>query len=133
MFIRRASGEQALCTQERLRRQCTALTRDLTGPVPTPLETLLVDRIVLCWVHLHYVENVYVQSMHELSLTQATFHQRRLSLAQSRYLAAIRTLAQVRRLQVPAMQVNIAEQQLNVAAITGAAHSHQQHAERIAP
>jgi hypothetical protein len=132
MFIRRASGEKALCTQERLRRQCTALTRDLTGPDPTPLETLLVDRIVLCWVHLHYVENVYVQSMHELSITQATFHQRRLSLAQSRYLAAIRTLAQVRRLQAPNVQVNIAEQQLNVAAIT-TAHSHQQHAERTAP
>ena len=119
-FIRRASGEKALFTQDLFRRQCTALTRDLTGPDPTPLETLLVDRIVLCWVHLHYVENVYVQSMHELSLTQATFHQRRLSLAQSRYLAAIRTLAQVRRLQVPAVQVNIAEQQLNVAAITPA-------------
>jgi hypothetical protein len=45
-------------------------------------------------------------------------------MAQSRFLPAIRTLAQVRRLQVPAVQVNIAEQQLNVAAITPAHHSH---------
>jgi hypothetical protein len=131
-FIRRASGEKALFTQELFRRQCTALTRDLTGPDPTPLETLLVDRIVLCWVHLHYVENIYVQAMSELSITQATFHQRRLALAQSRYLSAIRTLAQVRRLQVPAMQVNIADQQLNVAALAGTAPSHQQPAERTA-
>ena len=62
-FIRRASGEKALFTQELFRRQCTALTRDLTGPDPTPLETLLVDRIVLCWLHLHYAENIYVQAM----------------------------------------------------------------------
>ena len=49
--------------------------------------------------------------------TEAQFYQRRLSLAQSRYLSAIRTLAQVRRLQVPAVQVNIAREQLNVAAL----------------
>ncbi|MGD9893490.1 MAG: hypothetical protein AB7R89_17845 [Dehalococcoidia bacterium] len=35
--------------------------------------------------------------------------------AQRRYLAAIRTLAQVRRLLVPNVQVNIAENQINVA------------------
>jgi hypothetical protein len=75
---------------------------------------------VLCWLHLHYAENIYVQAMHELTITQATFHRRRLSLAQSRYLSAIRTLAQVRRLQVPAVQVNIAREQVNVAAITPA-------------
>ena len=56
----------------------------------------------------------------EFSLTQATFHQHRITVAHNRYLSAIRTLAQVRRLQVPAMQVNIAEQQLNVAGIASA-------------
>jgi hypothetical protein len=66
-------------------------------------------------LHLHYAEDIYVQSMHDLTITQATYHQRRLSLAQSCYLSAIRTLAQVRRLQVPAVQINVAEQQLNVA------------------
>jgi hypothetical protein len=117
-FIKVASGEKALFTQELFRRQCATLTRELAGTNPTPLERLLVDRIVLCWLHLHYAENIYVQAMHELTITQATYHQRRLSLAQSRYLSAIRTLAQVRRLQVPAVQINVAEQQLNVAAIT---------------
>jgi hypothetical protein len=126
-FIRIASGEKALFTQEMFRRQCQALTWDLTGPEPTPLEKLLVDRIVLCWLHLHYAENIYVQAMHELTITQATFHQRRLSLAQSRYLAAIRTLAQVRRLQAPTIQMNIAEQQVNLAAIM-ATPSHQERA-----
>ena len=120
-FIRRASGEKALYTQELFRRKCQALTRDLAGPNPTPLETLLVDRIVLSWLHLHYAETIYVQNMHELSITQSTFHQHRITAAHTRYLAAIRTLAQVRRLQVPAVQVNIAREQLNVAAMAGTA------------
>ena len=49
-----------------------------------------------------------------MSLQQAAFHQARISKAQARYLAAIRTLAQVRRLGVPVVQVNIGGQQVNV-------------------
>ena len=96
---------------------------------PTPIERLLVDRIVLCWLHLHYAEALYAQNMLQLSLMQHEFYQRRLSMAQRRYLSAITALAQVRRLQVPNVQVNIAEQQLNVAAIA-TAQPHQPHAER---
>jgi hypothetical protein len=53
--------------------------------------------------------------MAELTLRQAEFHQKRITMAHNRYLSAIRTLAQVRRLGVPAVQVNIGEQQVNVA------------------
>ena len=111
-------GKEALLTHEAQKRRCAALRRDLAGAAPTPIETLLVDRIVLCWLHLHLVEALYAQNMQKLSIQQLDFHERRVSLAQRRYLSAIRTLAQVRRLQVPAVQVNIAGQQLNVAAIS---------------
>ena len=50
--------------------------------------------------------------MPDLSLREAEFHQAQNSKAQARYLAAIRTLAQVRRLGVPAVQVNIGQQQV---------------------
>jgi hypothetical protein len=50
--------------------------------------------------------------MHDLSLRQAEYYKQRLSKAQAHYLAAIRTLAQVRRLGVPAVQINVAEQQV---------------------
>ena len=93
------------------------MTRELAGHAPTPLEALLVDRIVVCWMHLHYAETIYVQNMQDYSLTQAAFHQHRITTAHNRYLSAIRALAQVRRLQVPTVQVNIAREQLNVAAI----------------
>ena len=124
-------GAEALLTHEVHRRKCVALRRELEGAAPTPIERLLVDRVVLCWLHLHAAEALYAQNMMQLSLMQHDFYQRRLSMAQRRYLSAITALAQVRRLQVPAVQVNIAEQQLNVAAITPA-HPHQQHAERTA-
>ena len=113
-------GKEALLTHEGQRRKCAALRRELEGAAPTPIETLLVDRIVLCWLHLHAAETLYAQNMKHLTLLQHDFYQRRLSMVQRRYLAAITALAQVRRLQVPAVQVNIAREQLNVAAITPA-------------
>ena len=45
---------------------------------------------------------------------EGDYWQKQQERAHRRYLSAIRTLAQVRRLLVPAMQVNIAERQLNV-------------------
>jgi hypothetical protein len=85
---------------------------ELAGPQPSPLERLLAERITLCWLHLYYAEALYAQNIHALSLRQAEYYEQRLSKAQARYLAAIRTLAQVRRLGVPAVQVNIGQQQV---------------------
>lgn len=110
--IQRAAGAKNLGQQEIYTRKLDAMTQELAGAVPSPVERLLVERIVLCWAHLHYVEALYLQQMHELTLRQATFYQQRISHAQARYLSAIRTLAQIRRLGVPAVQVNIAEQQV---------------------
>lgn len=113
-LIRRAAGDKDLGQQEIYARKLKKMTRDLAGATPSPLEQLLAERIVLCWFHLHYVESLYIQNMPDSTLRQAEAQQRRISTAQARYLSAIRTLAQVRRLGVPAMQVNIAEQQVNV-------------------
>ena len=44
------------------------------------------------------------------------FHQRRIDHAHKRYLSALRTLDQVRKLALPVLQVNIARRQVNVAA-----------------
>jgi hypothetical protein len=110
-LVRMLSGDNLL-VQEAHARKCAALTQELAGPQPSPLERLLVERIVLCWLHLYSAEALYAQRRQNLSLRQAEFHEQRLSKAQARYLAAIRTLAQVRRLGVPAVQVNIGQQQV---------------------
>jgi len=92
----------------------TALHLDIVGPAPTPLERLLADRIVLCWLQVHYADIVCAR-VQGGSVQQRDYYQRCQERAQRRYLAAIRSLACVRRLLQPGVQVNIAARQVNVA------------------
>ncbi len=90
------------------------LQRDLARPSDGALERLLIQQIVLAWLKLAYTEHHH---RHFLAtggtFKEGDFWERRLSAAQRRYLRAVETLARVRRLQLPAVQVNIAEQQVN--------------------
>ena len=109
------SGKENLGLPEIMQRKLDDMHRDIAGPEPSPLELLLAERVVMCWLHLYYAETVYIQNMDDLTIRQAEFHQNRITKTHNRYLSAIRTLAQVRRLGVPTIQVNVAEQQVNVA------------------
>ncbi|MFN8474898.1 MAG: hypothetical protein U0822_22110 [Anaerolineae bacterium] len=116
-LIRAFAGKNEIA-KEAVDRKMRALRAELAGPNPTPLERVLVERIVACWLALQYAETVYAQNMGDLTIRQADFHQRRLDRAHARYLSAIKTLSQVRRLMQPPLQVNIAaegSQQVNVA------------------
>jgi hypothetical protein len=97
-----------------LTRKLDLLRDELAGPNPTPLERLLIERIVAFWLHLHYLEQIYAQKDSK-SLELGSYYQRSISSAQKRYLAAIKTLAVIRKLAVPVLQVNIARKQMNVA------------------
>ena len=114
-LVKRIGGEKNLAVQEFYARKLAAMGQELAGPEPSPVERLLVERIVMCWLHLYYAEAVYIQNMPELTLKQSEFYQKRITLAHNRYLSAIRTLAQVRRPGVLAVQVTIGEQQVNIA------------------
>jgi len=107
-----------LLALEDTRHQMTVLRRDLAGANPTPLETLLVERIGFCWLTLHYHESIYAQIMGKLPGDAHKRFQDRIDRAQRRYLSSIKALAQVRRLQIPlSVQVNVAAQggqQVNV-------------------
>ncbi len=92
------------------------MRRELAGPAPSPLEALLVDRICMNHLALHRAELGVAQNEGTLSIRQASYQQRRLDHCQRRYLAAIRALAEIRRLQVPAsVQINLGAQQVNLA------------------
>ena len=120
-LIRKIAG-QDLALSEGLRRKLDSLRAELGGPAPSPLERLLVERIVACWLHLHHLEAVYA-GRDNMSLELATYYQRSLSAAHKRYLSAIKALAVVRKLAVPVLQVNIAKKQVNVAGAAVAADS----------
>ena len=114
-LVRAASGAN-IVAKEAILRKLASLKRELAGPTPTPLERLLVDRVVVGWLAVALAEGAHHQAL-ERGVPHADdeFHQRRAERAQRRYLAAVRALAQVRRLRVPALQVNIGDKQINVA------------------
>jgi hypothetical protein len=90
------------------------LQADLAGPNPTPIEKLLAERASICWLIVHRYEGAYARSS-GWSIDQVDLQQRKIDKAHARFLSALRTLAQVRKLAVPTLQVNIAKNRVNVA------------------
>ena len=107
-------GEKQFIAREFLKAELDKLRRYVAGPDPSPLETLLVQRIGICWLHVQYLESNYANNIGERTWAGDAYCQKRLDRAHWRYLSAIKTLAQIRRLALPAVQVNIGEKQVNV-------------------
>jgi hypothetical protein len=120
-LIGKFSGKNLLF-REALTRKLELLRAELAGPNPSALERLLVERVVACWLHLHHLEQVYAQK-ESMALEVGTYYQRSITSAHKRYLSALKTLAQVRKLAVPVLQVNIAKKQVNVAGPCAAAET----------
>jgi hypothetical protein len=113
-LIRMAAGDNVACEQA-LIRKLKLLRDELAGPNPTALERLLVDRVAACWLQVQHADTLYAQQMDSLSQEWGDYYQRRMDRAHKRYLSAIKTLALVRKLALPVLQVNIAKKQVNVA------------------
>ena len=109
-----AAGEQVLL-REALRRKLEALKVEVAGPAPTALEQLLAERVAICWLATQEADYVAAQFFREGGTqVQARYVEERQERAQRRYLAAIKALAQVRRLLTPMVQLNVAERQVNI-------------------
>ena len=104
---------KSLLVREQMGRQIDALAAELAGPHPAPIERLLSERAAFCWHVVHQYERAYASSR-ELSIKQADYQQRRIDAAHRRYLSALKSLATVRRLALPAVQINLARRQVNV-------------------
>ena len=111
--IKRMSGSDPI-VEEALPVKLKAMRGELCGQSPSPLERLLAERIVACWLQLQYAEIVYAQNLGKLSIPQSEYHQRRLDKLHRRYLSSIKSLAQIRKMG-PAVQINIADKQINTA------------------
>lgn len=114
-MIQTYAGEDPLA-KEALPRTLRAMREDLAGDAPSPLEVLLVERVVATWFQLQYFEALYAQNMKDLTITQGEYHQQRIDRAHRRHLSAVKTLAQIRKLGPAAsLQINIADKQINTA------------------
>ncbi len=103
-----AMHPKQLAAQETIRIKMAELRAELAGEDSSPLEKLLVERIVVCWLHAYHADVLYARAA-GVSLEQGTYLQRQQDRAQRRYLAAIKTLATVRRLALPVkVDVNVA-------------------------
>ena len=79
-----------------------------------PLERLLIQQVVMAWLRLAYVELHYTDVTGGEQLIRRVDHwERRLNAAQRRFLRACSTLARIRKLNLPPIQVNIGQNQIN--------------------
>lgn len=100
--------------REAVRKHMGDLRLRLLGAQPSVEEELLVDRVVLSWLQLHQLEASIAQALPRLGSREISERYKWLDRAHRRYLSSIRSLAQVRKLLGISIQVNIAEQQVNV-------------------
>jgi hypothetical protein len=70
---------------------------DLLGDHPTPLERLLVDQVVCCWLEVHHAE-AEAERLPSGSAKPAGFRRRHLKAAQRRFQAAVKALRDLRTL-----------------------------------
>lgn len=89
-----------LAAREAVRKQVATLRAGLAGDKPNPLERLLVERIVVCWLHAYHADVLYGQAG-SITFAQGEYLQRQQDRAQRHYLSAIKSLATVRRLALP--------------------------------
>ncbi len=112
-LVRRIAGQNDIVA-EVVSREAAALRRAWLGEHPTPLETALGERVTANWLYLHYVEAKYMQALGELTDEGEIWHCRRVEQAERRYLRAIKALAELRKIQLPTVQVNVGERQIIV-------------------
>lgn len=90
-----------LLVAESVRCKLDEMKAELGGPSPGPLEVLLVERVLACWLQAHYADASYAQARGPGSTAAVrTELMKRQESAQRRYLASLKQLAVVRKLQV---------------------------------
>ena len=102
--------------QESARAELARMRESLLLPSDGPLERLIVNRVALCWLNLTMAETHRGLRVQQKGVTEAIGHlDRHVTRLNADFLRASKTLAMVRRLRRPSVQVNVAQQQVNVA------------------
>lgn len=96
-----------------IQKQVELKREELAGPDSSPLVNMLVDRIVVCWLQVQLGDQLCLETGW-MTQPQMEHREKVRDRAHRRLLQAIKTLARVRKLAVPVVQVNVAERQVNV-------------------
>lgn len=96
-LIRVASGHN-LMLGESLERKASDLRKELAGPDASPLERLLADRVVACWLQTSFWDSMQTQEFDNGGRNAIRRHQ---DSAHRRFETAAKNLALVRKLLAP--------------------------------
>jgi hypothetical protein len=104
-----ASGYAVI--EESTRRGKEELREELSEPTDGPLEQLMIQEVILCWLHhSHTVRRMQSVTMEGTYTTKdGTYWEKRVAASQRRYIRAMKSLARVRKLNV-SVQINVAQQ-----------------------
>jgi hypothetical protein len=114
LLIETASGGDPL-TEYALSGRLDMMRDEIAGENPTPLEILLTERVVSCWLLVELFEalmasQLWKETPDEKRVTERVlrYYLRWQESANARFLAAVRELARVRKLEAtaPPVQVN---------------------------
>ena len=92
--------------KESVRRKMDELKEQLAGAAPTPIEKLLVDRVVACWLQVYQADSMYANAI-LASANESLLRvlMRRQESSQRQFLASIKQLDLVRGLTKPRLSV----------------------------
>ena len=99
-WVQLAAGSNLLM-DECLTRKAAEMRQEVAGETPSPLEQLLADRVVVCWLQASFYDGLIAQTR-ENTPAKVRLLQQQQDASHRRYLAAIKMLATVRKLVTPA-------------------------------
>ena len=91
------AGDDVLI-RESASRQVNELRAELQAEDASPLETLLVERVIASWLQVRYFDSAVALAAEGVPTTQARFMDQQLHRAQKRHTEAIKAMAEVRKL-----------------------------------
>jgi len=124
LLVDSITGKDDEHTARQLRNEVRQFTAEVAGPNPTRIESVLAETAALSLVALRAYEARFTaaETKGGMTFTAARHHLRKIEHAQRRLESSLKTLATVRRLAIPAVQVNVAHnQQVNNQVVAGAA------------
>jgi len=110
-LARAAAREGDLLTREVYMAQMERDAEELAGPNPSPLEKVLAERVAISRFRCYYYECLCAMGLRKDTLNVDDHKHKRLARANRDFLAACKALAQVRKLELPFVQLNVAEKQ----------------------
>lgn len=128
-LIHAMSGKDNLSLPEVYQRKLAQMRQELGWQTASPVEWLVIERLLTCWLHVHYMEAVYVQNLAAIPVQAQDSYQRRISRAHARFLASVRELVRVRTMLaavVPSRPLEVLPQAVYPIASPGQRNGHGQ-------